>query len=175
MLASLWGLSFDDRRGNVVMMKWREDGMKLAISQWSTFCHHLFHFQGFPQQSTKHQSPIRFPLSMSPSQAHRTSIRLCTVLRNIISSTKYSTSCKGTPRIPQRQRYYPVPGRFTQQSRTLRSMAAETDSQAAVVANTSGVTPDSLEATLKSKLEAEKAEVIDISGLWYTNQGKGCH
>lgn len=49
-------------------------------------------------------------------------------------------------------------------------MAAETDSQASEVANTSGVTPDTLEATLKSKLEAQKAEVIDISGWWFEHE-----
>jgi len=42
--------------------------------------------------------------------------------------------------------------------------AAETDSQAAAAANTSGITPDSISATLKEKLDASHVDINDISG-----------
>ncbi|MCJ1351688.1 MAG: hypothetical protein MMC33_001672 [Icmadophila ericetorum] len=42
--------------------------------------------------------------------------------------------------------------------------AAETDTQATEVANTTGVTPDSLKSTLTEKLGAEHVDVMDISG-----------
>lgn len=42
--------------------------------------------------------------------------------------------------------------------------AAETDTQAAAVANTSGITPQTLTVTLKEKLEATHVDINDISG-----------
>lgn len=42
--------------------------------------------------------------------------------------------------------------------------AAETDTQAEIVANTSGITPDSLKATLKEKLQASHVDINDMSG-----------
>lgn len=42
--------------------------------------------------------------------------------------------------------------------------AAETDTQAENVANTSGITPDSLKATLKEKLQASHVDINDMSG-----------
>ena len=60
-------------------------------------------------------------------------------------------------------------------------MAAETDAQAAAVANTSGITPDTLRAMLEVKLSAEKVFVEDVSGKigWldaksYTYRSYGC-
>jgi hypothetical protein len=44
------------------------------------------------------------------------------------------------------------------------SGAAETDTQAAAAANTSGITPDSISATLKEKLDASHVDINDISG-----------
>lgn len=43
--------------------------------------------------------------------------------------------------------------------------AAETDTQASAVANTTGVTADSLQATLKEKLGAEHVDIEDMSGM----------
>ena len=43
-------------------------------------------------------------------------------------------------------------------------MAAETDTQAAVAANTSGVTPESMKAALNEKLQAHHVEIQDESG-----------
>lgn len=43
-------------------------------------------------------------------------------------------------------------------------MAAPTDTQAVPEANTSGVTPESITATLKSKLDASHVEIEDMSG-----------
>ena len=42
--------------------------------------------------------------------------------------------------------------------------AAETDAQAAAVANTSGITTESLTETLREKLDAEFVDINDISG-----------
>ena len=42
--------------------------------------------------------------------------------------------------------------------------AAETDTQAENVANTSGITPDSLKQTLKEKLQANHVDINDMSG-----------
>lgn len=42
--------------------------------------------------------------------------------------------------------------------------AAETDTQAEKVANTSGITVSSLKQALKEKLEAEYVEIEDMSG-----------
>lgn len=42
--------------------------------------------------------------------------------------------------------------------------AAETDTQAAAVANTSGITTQSLTATLREKLDASHVDINDISG-----------
>ena len=44
-------------------------------------------------------------------------------------------------------------------------MSAETDIQAAEVANTSGITPASLKRTLTEKLDAQYVTIEDISGL----------
>lgn len=50
-------------------------------------------------------------------------------------------------------------------SNHLASMsAAKTDSQAANAANSSGITPSSLQSTLTEKLEAQYVNVEDISG-----------
>ncbi|MCJ1376458.1 hypothetical protein MMC20_007701 [Loxospora ochrophaea] len=43
-------------------------------------------------------------------------------------------------------------------------MSAETDAQAAAVANLSGITPDSLRNTLTDKLEAQHVQIDDMSG-----------
>ena len=43
-------------------------------------------------------------------------------------------------------------------------MAAETDTQAAAIANTSGITPESMKATLTDKLQAQLVEIRDESG-----------
>ena len=43
--------------------------------------------------------------------------------------------------------------------------AAETDVEAAQVANTTGVTPEGIQSTLREKLEAQVVEVDDISGI----------
>ena len=43
--------------------------------------------------------------------------------------------------------------------------AAETDIEAAQVANTTGVTPEGIQSTLREKLEAQVVEVEDISGI----------
>ena len=45
-----------------------------------------------------------------------------------------------------------------------KPMAAETDAQAAAVANQTGVTPESIESSLKEKLQAELVVVEDVSG-----------
>jgi hypothetical protein len=45
-----------------------------------------------------------------------------------------------------------------------QAMAAATDTQAAVEADASGVTPESITATLKSKLDASHVEIEDMSG-----------
>ena len=42
--------------------------------------------------------------------------------------------------------------------------AAETDTQAAQVANSSGITPASLKTTLTEKLDAQHVDIEDISG-----------
>lgn len=42
--------------------------------------------------------------------------------------------------------------------------AAETDTQAETVANTSGVTTESLQRTITEKLEAEHVDIEDMSG-----------
>ena len=42
--------------------------------------------------------------------------------------------------------------------------AAETDTQAESVANTSGITPDTLKATLMEKLQASHVDINDMSG-----------
>lgn len=44
--------------------------------------------------------------------------------------------------------------------------AAETDTQAAQVANTTGITPKSLKSTLTEKLAAQHVDVMDISGTF---------
>lgn len=51
-------------------------------------------------------------------------------------------------------------------TRLLATMSgpAETDTQAAAAANTSGITPDSISATLKEKLDASHVDINDISG-----------
>lgn len=42
--------------------------------------------------------------------------------------------------------------------------AAETDTQAENAANSSGITPSSLQDTLKEKLQAEYVDIEDMSG-----------
>ena len=44
--------------------------------------------------------------------------------------------------------------------------AAETDTEAAATANTSGITAQSLTATLREKLEASHVDINDISGIY---------
>jgi stress-induced morphogen len=44
-------------------------------------------------------------------------------------------------------------------------MAAEADSQPSGVANTSGITPDSLKATLIENIGAQYVQIDDISGM----------
>lgn len=43
-------------------------------------------------------------------------------------------------------------------------MSARTDVEAEQMQNSSGVTPQSLEATLREKLEASHVEIVDMSG-----------
>lgn len=52
----------------------------------------------------------------------------------------------------------------TSMSSGVDAAAAETDAQAAEVANTSGITPASLSSTLTERLEALYVDVTDISG-----------
>ena len=54
--------------------------------------------------------------------------------------------------------------RFYTPTRPRPAMAAPTDTQAAAEANTSGVTPDSISAALKQKLDASHVEIEDMSG-----------
>jgi hypothetical protein len=64
-------------------------------------------------------------------------------------------------RIPRTTRIIaPTPRIYT----TTRPHRAMADTQAAAEATTSGVTPESISATLKSKLDASHVEVEDISG-----------
>ena len=51
-----------------------------------------------------------------------------------------------------------------QGSRAYSMSAAETDTQAAQVAKSSGITPASLKTTLTQKLDAQFVDVEDISG-----------
>lgn len=44
--------------------------------------------------------------------------------------------------------------------------AAETDTEAAAIANSSGITPRTLSATLREKLEASHVDINDISGTY---------
>lgn len=44
--------------------------------------------------------------------------------------------------------------------------AAETDTQAAEAANSSGITPASLTTTLTEKLEAKHVDINDMSGMF---------
>lgn len=44
------------------------------------------------------------------------------------------------------------------------TMSARTDVEAEANQNTSGVTPDTLQSTLKEKLEAQHVEIADLSG-----------
>lgn len=43
-------------------------------------------------------------------------------------------------------------------------MSARTDTEASTTQATTGVTPDTLGATLKSKLEAQHVDIADLSG-----------
>lgn len=43
--------------------------------------------------------------------------------------------------------------------------AAKTDTEAAAVANTSGITPHSLSTTLKEKIQAQHVDIEDMSGM----------
>lgn len=43
-------------------------------------------------------------------------------------------------------------------------MSARTDDEAAANQNTSGVTPETIRATLKEKLEAQHVDIADLSG-----------
>ena len=43
--------------------------------------------------------------------------------------------------------------------------AAETGSEATAVANTTGVTPESLQTTLTDKLGAQRVDIEDMSGM----------
>lgn len=47
---------------------------------------------------------------------------------------------------------------------TMSTGAAETDTQAENAANSSGITPSSLQDTLKEKLQAEYVDIEDMSG-----------
>jgi stress-induced morphogen len=48
-------------------------------------------------------------------------------------------------------------------------MSARTDEEAAQVQASSGITPESLSTTLKSKLEASHVDISDLSGTLTTN------
>lgn len=68
---------------------------------------------------------------------------------------------------PQRRFLFQRVGKPTQVPRkafATMNGAAETDTQAAAAANTSGITPASLSATLKEKLEASHVDINDMSG-----------
>jgi hypothetical protein len=58
----------------------------------------------------------------------------------------------------------PTPRLYSTTRPHYQAMAAATDSQAAVEADASGVTPESITATLKSKLDASHIEIEDMSG-----------
>ena len=60
-------------------------------------------------------------------------------------------------------------GRFASMS------AAETDTQAAEAANTSGITPASLTTTLTEKLEAKHVDINDMSGKLFDERRSGGH
>jgi len=44
-------------------------------------------------------------------------------------------------------------------------MSARTDAEAEANQNTSGITPSSIQATLKDKLEAQHVDIADLSGM----------
>lgn len=58
----------------------------------------------------------------------------------------------------------PTPRLYSTTRPHYQAMAAATDTQAAVEADASGVTPESITATLKSKLDASHVEIEDMSG-----------
>ena len=65
--------------------------------------------------------------------------------------------------------FRPFPKSYTNMS---APSAAETDTQAETVANTSGITTESLQKTLTEKLEAKHVDIEDISGEHHFSQGK---
>lgn len=52
-------------------------------------------------------------------------------------------------------------------------MSARTDEEAEQVPASSGVTPESLSTTLKSKLEAEHVDISDLSGTVPDHRSRG--
>lgn len=44
-------------------------------------------------------------------------------------------------------------------------MSARTDAEAEANQNTSGVTPETIQTTLKEKLEAQHVDIADLSGI----------
>lgn len=54
---------------------------------------------------------------------------------------------------------------------TFTNMSARTDVEAEQMQNSSGVTPQSLEATLREKLEASHVEIVDMSGTCVEESG----
>jgi len=67
---------------------------------------------------------------------------------------------------------------FAPQSRRYASMdgpapaagAAATDTEAAAVANKSGITPQSLSTTLKEKIQAQHVDIEDMSGTYLRHE-----
>lgn len=55
---------------------------------------------------------------------------------------------------------------FTQISQTYGTMSARTDAEATNNQASSGVTPDTLKATLEQKLEASHVDIVDLSGVY---------
>ena len=66
--------------------------------------------------------------------------------------------------------YRPTPRDYAKMS---APSAAETDTQAEAVANTSGITTESLQKTITEKLEAKHVDIDDMSGTqmnWYFSE-----
>ena len=78
------------------------------------------------------------------------------ILRRSFQTTKLLKPRLSQPSKPQRRPFHC--------STTMSAGAAETDTQAAQVANTTGITPESLKSTLAEKLAAQHVDVMDISG-----------
>lgn len=61
-------------------------------------------------------------------------------------------------------RFFPFPPQFRRYANMDGPGAAATDTEAAAVANKSGITPQSLSTTLKEKIQAQHVDIEDMSG-----------